>query len=117
MMIRWDAQHPLILQNPRVRLVGFDDHARLIDGPFEVTGIAVTPFYQHHGNIMSLGFRFGRIAYANDVVKLDDAAFAAMEGVDTLIIDAMRYTPHPTHAHLDLTLSWMCGGPARRARQ
>jgi phosphoribosyl 1,2-cyclic phosphate phosphodiesterase len=89
--------------------------ACLIDGPFEAAGIAVTPFYQHHGSIMSLGFRFGPIAYANDVVKLDDAAFAAMEGVDTLIIDAMRYTPHPTHAHLDLTLSWIERIRPRRA--
>ncbi len=89
--------------------------ACLIDGPFEAAGIAVTPFYQHHGSIMSLGFRFGPIAYANDVVKLDDAAFAAMAGVDTLIIDAMRYTPHPTHAHLDLTLSWIERIRPRRA--
>ncbi len=89
--------------------------AHVIDGPFEVAGIAVTPFYQHHGSIMSLGFRFGTIAYANDVVKLDEAAFAAMEGVDTLVIDAMRYTPHPTHAHLDLTLSWIGRIRPRRA--
>jgi phosphoribosyl 1,2-cyclic phosphate phosphodiesterase len=88
---------------------------RLIDGPFEAAGIAVVPFYQHHGSIMSLGFRFGPIAYANDVVKLDEAAFAVMEGVDTLIIDAMRYTPHPTHAHLDMALSWIERIGPRRA--
>jgi phosphoribosyl 1,2-cyclic phosphate phosphodiesterase len=88
---------------------------RVIDGPFEVAGIAVTPFHMHHGSIMSLGFRFGPIAYANDVVKLDESAFAALDGVDTLIIDAMRYTPHPTHAHLDLTLSWIERIRPRRA--
>jgi phosphoribosyl 1,2-cyclic phosphate phosphodiesterase len=55
------------------------------------------------------------VAYANDVVKLDEGAFATMAGVDTLIIDAMRYTPHPTHAHLDLTLSWIERIGPRRA--
>lgn len=88
---------------------------RIIDGPFDAVGIPMIPFYQHHGKIMSLGFRFGPIAYANDVVRLDEAAFVAMAGVDTLIVDAMRYTPHPTHAHLDMTLGWIERIAPRRA--
>jgi len=79
----------------------------LIDGLFRAAGIAVTPFVQDHGSIPSLGFRFGRLAYANDVVALPDEAFTAMAGVEVLVIDAMRYRPHPTHAHLDLTLQWI----------
>jgi phosphoribosyl 1,2-cyclic phosphate phosphodiesterase len=86
----------------------------LIDGPFRAAGIAVIPFVQDHGSIPSLGFRFGRFAYANDVVALPDEAFAAMTGVEVLVIDAMRYRPHPTHAHLDLTLQWIARiGPKR----
>lgn len=79
----------------------------VIEGPFEAAGIAVTPFPQDHGSVTSLGLRFGAIAYANDVVRLSDEAFQAMAGVEILIVDAMRYRPHPTHAHLDLTLEWI----------
>ncbi len=79
----------------------------LIEGPFEAAGLPITPFPQDHGSVASLGFRFGRIAYANDVVALPDEAFAIMSGVEILIVDAMRYRPHPTHAHLDLALQWI----------
>jgi len=63
----------------------------------------------------SLGFRFGPIAYSSDVVGLDETAFAALEGVDVWIVDALRYRPHPTHAHVDLTLSWIAKVKPRRA--
>ena len=81
--------------------------ANVIQGPFKAAGIDVVPFEQDHGTIPSLGFRFGGIAYANDVVALPDEAFAIMAGVEVLIVDAMRYRPHPTHAHLDLALEWI----------
>ena len=58
------------------------------------------PSASSHGRIRSLGFRFGPIAYSPDVDGLDDAAFAALEGVECWIVDALRYTPHPSHAHL-----------------
>lgn len=82
-----------------------NDH--LIEGPFSVGPIALRPFDQDHGTMKSLGFRIGDIAYANDVVDLDDAAFDAMAGCRVMIVDALRYTPHPTHAHLDRALSWI----------
>jgi len=77
------------------------------DRPFTAGGLGVTPIPQDHGTIPSLGFRFGRIAYANDVVALPEEAFEVMAGVEVLIVDAMRYQPHPTHAHLDLSLEWI----------
>lgn len=88
---------------------------RLIEGPFEAAGLGVVPFTQDHGTIPSLGFRFGAIAYANDLVRLPKEAFATLAGVDTLIVDATRYRPHPTHAHLDLTLEWIARIAPRRA--
>jgi phosphoribosyl 1,2-cyclic phosphate phosphodiesterase len=79
--------------------------------PFTVNGaggaIPVLAFWQEHGPVRSLGFRFGGLAYSSDVSDLDDAAFNALEGVGIWIVDALRYTPHPTHAHLDTTLSWI----------
>jgi phosphoribosyl 1,2-cyclic phosphate phosphodiesterase len=79
----------------------------LIEGPFEVVGLKVVPFPQDHGTTVSLGLRFGPVAYANDVVRLSDDAFAVMAGVKVLIVDAMRFRPHGTHAHLDLALEWI----------
>ena len=65
------------------------------------------PFDVRHGAIRSLGFRFGPVAYIPDVDELPDSAYDALAGVDVLIVDALRHTPHPTHAHLDRTLEWI----------
>lgn len=78
-----------------------------IDGPFTAGGLPVRPFVQSHGLAPSLGFRFGKVGYANDVVALPPEAFETLAGVEVLIVDAMRYRPHPTHAHLDLALEWI----------
>jgi len=87
----------------------------VISGPFEAAGVPVVPFVQDHGTITSLGFRFGGIGYANDVVMLSEEALQALEGVEVLIVDAMRYRPHPTHAHLDRALEWIERLKPRRA--
>lgn len=79
----------------------------LIEGPFQAAGVPVVPFLQDHGTVPSLGFRFGSIGYANDVVILPEAAFTALAGVEVLIVDAMRYRPHGTHAHLERALEWI----------
>jgi phosphoribosyl 1,2-cyclic phosphate phosphodiesterase len=69
--------------------------------------IPVLAFDQDHGTMISQGFRFGPIAYSSDVVGLDEAAFTALAGVECWIVDALRFRPHPTHAHLEKTLSWV----------
>ncbi|HEY2009879.1 MAG TPA: MBL fold metallo-hydrolase [Rhizomicrobium sp.] len=79
--------------------------------PFELAGaggaVPVLAFGQQHGRIRSLGYRFGPVAYSPDVDGLDDEAFAMLEGVQCWIVDALRYTPHPSHAHLERTLEWI----------
>ncbi len=55
----------------------------------------------------SVGYRFGPVAYSSDVVDLPEAAFEALSGVSLWIVDALRYRPHPTHAHLDKALAWI----------
>lgn len=85
----------------------------VIDGP---GGSApVTAFLQYHGGVNSLGFRFGDIAYSSDAADLPEESFAVLEGVDTWIVDALQEKPHPTHAHLDLTLEWIARIRPRRA--
>lgn len=88
---------------------------KVISGPFQAAGLPVVPFLQDHGTIPSLGFRFGAVGYANDVVMLPEESLTALEGVEVLIVDAMRYRPHPTHAHLDRALEWIDRLKPRRA--
>ncbi len=85
----------------------------MIDGPSGA--IPVSTFDQDHGGVRSLGFRFGGVAYSSDVVGLDEAAFAALEGVEVWIVDALRWRPHPTHAHVERTLEWIARVKPRRA--
>lgn len=75
--------------------------------------IEATPFDQDHGGVRSLGFRFGPIAYSSDLVAMPDESFPFVEDIDTWIVDALRYTPHPTHAHVDLALEWIARAKAR----
>lgn len=79
--------------------------------PFAIGGpggdLTVTAFGMGHGRIRSLGYRFGPVAYSPDVDALDDAAFAALAGVECWVVDALRHAPHPSHAHLDRTLEWI----------
>ena len=77
--------------------------------------IPVTTFDQDHGGVRSVGYRFGGVAYSSDVVDLDEAAFAALAGLDVWIVDALRYRPHPTHAHVARTLEWIARLKPRRA--
>lgn len=83
--------------------------------PFDVHGVEVVSFRQDHGICDTAGIRVGDFAYSTDVVDLDDAAFDALQGIDTWIVDCLRTDPHPTHAHLDRTLSWIERVAPRRA--
>lgn len=77
--------------------------------------IRIVTFDQAHGPIRSVGYRIGGVAYSSDVSDLDDAALEAVRGCDLWIVDALRYLPHPTHAHLDRTLDWIERAGVRRA--
>ena len=77
--------------------------------------IEALPVLQAHGDIPSLGFRFGKIAYSCDIKSLPDASLAAMAGLDLWIVDALRRTPHPSHMNLDEALSWIARVKPKRA--
>ena len=84
---------------------------RSIDGPFEIDGaggpIPFHPFRVGHGSIDALGFRIGDVAYLPDVAEIYDESWPVLRELDIWIVDALRRTPHPTHAHLDRTLEWI----------
>lgn len=77
--------------------------------------IPVVSFDLDHGGVRSSGFRFGPVGYSADVVAIPEPAFEILAGVEVLIIDALRYTPHPTHAHVNLALEWIARLQPRRA--
>ncbi len=84
---------------------------KTINGPFEIPGpggtISLRPFRVNHGSIDALGFRMGNIVYLPDVAELYDESMTELANLDCLIIDALRRSPHPTHAHLEKTLEWI----------
>ena len=69
--------------------------------------ISGLPFIVQHGTITALGFRIGNVAYTPDVNDIPETSFAALEGLDIWIVDALRRTPHPTHFSLQETLHWI----------
>ncbi|MER2267111.1 MBL fold metallo-hydrolase [Methylobacterium oxalidis] len=77
--------------------------------------VAALPFGMEHGNEAALGFRFGPAAYAPDVSLMPEASKAALRGLDLLIIDALRETPHPTHYSVSEALALIEEVAPRRA--
>jgi phosphoribosyl 1,2-cyclic phosphate phosphodiesterase len=73
-------------------------------GPVAIGGVLVVPLPVWHGRLAVLGFRFGRFAYMTDCNRLDDATWPLLEGVDTLVVDALRDRPHPTHFNVEEAL-------------
>ena len=86
---------------------------------FEVLGpggpIEFQPFEVEHGQMHALGFRIGPVAYLPDVSDIPEEAWANLDGLDTWILDALRYTPHPSHAHLQRSLAWIERAAPRQA--
>lgn len=73
-----------------------------ITAPFSLGNTQVTPLPVKHGSMETLGYLFSRngkklCAYISDMKALLPGTLELMEGVDTLICDALRHTPHPTH--------------------
>jgi phosphoribosyl 1,2-cyclic phosphate phosphodiesterase len=86
-------------------------HELLLTRPLALSGaggeIVFQPFRQLHGDIESLGFRIGGLAYSSDLHDLPEESLRHLEGLDVWIVDALRYVPHPSHFHLDRALSWI----------
>jgi len=75
---------------PRIDLVP-------VNGPFEAAGLDFVPIPLWHGKRAIFGYRIGDLAYLTDCSALPDASIELLRGLDTLILGALRYQPHPTH--------------------
>jgi phosphoribosyl 1,2-cyclic phosphate phosphodiesterase len=80
--------------------------------PFKITtrsgeSLVIQPFLCYHGNIKASGFRIGDFAYSPDVHAIPEESFDILKGVKVWVVDALRYKPHPSHAHVDLAVEWL----------
>ena len=104
-----DSQYPPLLTEKRLMA------GQPVTMPGPGGEIAVLPIRLDHGEIVSLGYRFGKLAYTPDVSMIPDGSLAALEGLDVWIIDALRYIRHPSHFSLAEALEWIAKLKPRRA--
>lgn len=94
------AYPPILRANPI-------DH----DEPVVIGGaggaLVLEPLPQIHGDIISLGFRIGGLAYCPDVSNFPPTTAERLKGLDLLVIDALQYRPHPSHLSLAESLEWI----------
>jgi phosphoribosyl 1,2-cyclic phosphate phosphodiesterase len=76
--------------------------------------IDAMPIPQIHGDIVSLGFRFGRLAYSPDISGVPESSLPLLEGLDVWIVDALRYTGHPSHFRVRQAVEWIERVKAKR---
>lgn len=78
---------------PEMRLHEIDENE-----PFYIKGIEITPIRGHHSPRFKVtGYRIGRLAYLTDFKQIEDEEVDKLQGVDTLIVNALRFKPHDSH--------------------
>jgi phosphoribosyl 1,2-cyclic phosphate phosphodiesterase len=103
------SEYPAILDGHEIRA----GERVSISGPGGA--IEALPLRQLHGRGESLGFRFGGIAYSPDVSGLPEETLQALQDLDVWILDALRYTPHPSHFSVEQALDWIARVKPKRA--
>ncbi|HWN76030.1 MAG TPA: bifunctional riboflavin kinase/FAD synthetase [Candidatus Udaeobacter sp.] len=91
-------EKPTLSSIPSVKL-------HVVKGPFDVMGVRFVPVPLVHGEMEVLGYRFGRAAYLTDFSRLPESSAALLEGLDDLILDALRDVPHPMHMTVEQSLA------------
>ena len=96
-----------------------DEHRIVPPRPVVIQGpggaVEAEPFRMIHGPTDATGFRFGRFAYAPDVNVMPPESIERLRGLAVLVIDALRYTPHPTHFSVSDALALIAEVRPRRA--
>jgi phosphoribosyl 1,2-cyclic phosphate phosphodiesterase len=75
-----------------------------VEGPVELFGARFEPLTVIHGEVPILGYRFGSAAYLTDHSEVPTETLGKLHGLDILFLDALRYTPHPTHSTIEQSL-------------
>ena len=74
------------------------------ENDFQIFGLNITPIESVHYKLPVLGFRLGRFAYLTDVKTISDKEMLKLNGLDTLVINALRYESHPSHLNIEEAL-------------
>jgi len=85
-----------------------------VTGPFELFGRTVIPVPLMHGKMRVLGYRIGDFAYCTDCSDIPSESVALLRDLEVLVLDALRFTPHPTHFNLPQAIEWAERIGARR---
>jgi riboflavin kinase/FMN adenylyltransferase len=91
-------EKPSLSSIPSVKL-------HIVNGPFELLGVTFVPVPLLHGEMDVLGYRFGRAAYLTDFSQLPESSVGLLQGLDDLILDALRDMPHPMHMTVEQSLA------------
>jgi len=86
-----------------------------VQAPFDLFGSSIVPVPILHGAHMATGYRFGNAAYLTDCSEIPEKSQALLQGLDVLIIDALRYSPHPNHFNIEGALQMVQTLRPRRA--
>ena len=73
----------------------------LVEGQFELFGLKIIPVILEHGKGTSCGYRINNFAYLTDCSGISDESLQLLNGVDTMIIDGLRWSSHPFHFNID----------------
>ena len=82
--------------------------------PFELFGCRIVPIPMMHGAHPATGYRFDNAAYLTDCSSIPEASLSLLQGLDLLIIDALRYSPHPNHFNIEGALQVVAALAPRR---
>jgi len=91
------------------------DHAEPVVIEGEGGALAFEPLPQIHGDIISLGFRIGGLAYCPDVSNFPPTTAERLMDLDILVIDALQYRTHPSHLSFAESLEWIARLEPRKA--
>jgi phosphoribosyl 1,2-cyclic phosphate phosphodiesterase len=93
------SPHATYPNRARVRLVPLQEST-------SIHGVDFIRVPVMHGEMEIVGYRFGRVAYLTDVSEIPEASFALLQGLDHIVLSALRYKPHPSHATVEQALGW-----------
>ncbi len=91
----FEAAHDSPHSRPQLKLHEIDDK------PFTIEQKNIIPIPVIHGKLPVLGFRFGKFAYCTDCSEIPPSSVELLKGLDVLVLDALRISPHPAHFNLE----------------
>lgn len=80
-------------------------HAIVPYQSFPINDVVVTPLQVMHGRLPILGYRIGQLGFITDMLTAPDETLQALQGVDVLVINGLRFIPHGSHQTIDDALA------------